>query len=109
MAKRSGQSGNPERDSGVRCAAVLATLCLLALAGCASPGKTAPPRLAERLRSLSPAVAPGEAALAADTAHFYSLELAKEYRVVRPAIFHNVLVNLGMRQRGLCYQWADDL
>lgn len=25
------------------------------------------------------------------------------------AIFHNVLVNLGFRQRGLCFLWADDL
>lgn len=47
--------------------------------------------------------------LAAETACSYSLELAKEYRVVRPAIFHNVLVNLGLRERGLCFQWADDL
>ena len=29
--------------------------------------------------------------------------------MVRPAIFHNVLVNLGLRKRGLCFQWADDL
>jgi hypothetical protein len=47
--------------------------------------------------------------LTAQTAHSYSLELARRYRVVRPAIFHNVLVNLGVRQRGLCFQWADDL
>jgi hypothetical protein len=47
--------------------------------------------------------------LAAETAYSYSAELAKEYRVVRPAILHNVLVNLGVRQRGLCFQWADDL
>jgi hypothetical protein len=37
------------------------------------------------------------------------LELAREYRVVHPAIFHNVLVNIGVRKRGLCFQWADDL
>jgi hypothetical protein len=28
---------------------------------------------------------------------------------VRPAIWHNVLVNSGVRKRGLCYQWSDDL
>jgi hypothetical protein len=50
-----------------------------------------------------------EASLAAKTAHSYAFELAKEYRVVRPAILHNVLVNWGLRKRGLCFQWADDL
>lgn len=65
--------------------------------------------LAARLEALSPLVAPAEAVLAAETACSYSFELAREYRVVRPAIFHNVLVNLGLRRRGLCFQWADDL
>jgi hypothetical protein len=86
-------------------------LSLLLLAGCASPGhqRGAPADLAARLRGLGPAVSPGEATLAADVACTYSLELAREYRVVRPAILHNVLVNLGARKRGLCFQWADDL
>lgn len=39
----------------------------------------------------------------------YSIQLAHEYRVVRPALFHNVLVNVGLKKRGLCYQWAGDL
>ncbi len=92
-------------------AAVLLTVCLLLAAGCASPPptNTSAPKLAQRLRALSPSVAPAEATLAAETAHAYSLELADEYRVVRPAILHNMLVNVGLRQRGLCFQWADDL
>lgn len=86
-------------------------LCLVLLAGCASPGRPGQPPsdLEVRLRGLSPTVAPAEARLTAETACAYSLQLAKEYRVVRPAIFHNVLVNLGIRKRGLCFQWADDL
>jgi hypothetical protein len=88
-----------------------AGLWLVCLAGCASPRPTqaSATALAERLRDLGPKVDAGEAALTAQTAHSYSLELARQYRVVRPAIFHNVLVNLGVRQRGLCFQWADDL
>ena len=84
---------------------------LLLLSGCASPSPSghAPRDLADRLRGLSPAVDSADAALAADTACSCSLQLAREYRVVRPAIFHNVLVNLGIRERGLCFQWADDL
>ena len=91
--------------------AVCTAFCLLWLAGCASPAPagSSAARLAGRLQDLSPKVAPGEAMLAAETAHSYALELAKEYRVVRPAILHNVFVNLGLRQRGLCFQWADDL
>lgn len=86
-------------------------LSLLLLAGCATSGQpgTSPQVLAERLRGLSPVVDQREATLAAETACTYSLELARQYRVVPPAIWHNVLVNVGIRQRGLCFQWADDL
>ncbi|HEY5913873.1 MAG TPA: hypothetical protein VJA21_25065 [Verrucomicrobiae bacterium] len=89
----------------------LVGVCVLLLAGCASPRKPGPPAagLAERLQCLNPSVTPDEATLAAETAQSYSLQLAKDYRVVRPAILHNILVNLGLRQRGLCFQWADDL
>jgi len=88
-----------------------AAACLVGLAGCASPrsGESPAANLADRLEVLSPTVAPAEATLAAETAYSYSAELANEYRVVRPAILHNVLVNLGLRKRGLCFQWADDL
>jgi hypothetical protein len=88
-----------------------AAACLVGLAGCVAPHSAGSPAadLAARLEGLRPTVAPAEAALAARTAYFYSAELAREYRVVRPAILHNVLVNLGLRKRGLCFQWADDL
>lgn len=90
-----------------------APLCaLLGLAaGCASPSRqpVAWADLAGQLRGLGTSVDAGEADLAAETACRYSLELAREYRVVRPAIWHNVLVNVGLRERGLCFQWADDL
>jgi hypothetical protein len=91
--------------------ALWTTASIACLVGCVSPKHAVLPAadLALRLQSLSPTVAPAEAAIAADAACSYSLQLAKEYRVVRPAIFHNVLVNLGLRQRGLCFQWADDL
>jgi len=39
----------------------------------------------------------------------YSKYLAKKYRVVSPPLWHNTLVNLGIRKRGLCYEWAEDL
>lgn len=61
------------------------------------------------LASLSPTVRGVEAQRVAVCAYDYSRILAREYRVVRPAIFHNFLVNAGFKQRGLCYQWAEDL
>jgi len=87
------------------------SVCLVWLAGCAtSPSPpAAAASLAERLRAIDSQVDPSEATLAAETAYSYSLELAKEYRVVHPAILHNVFVNVGLRERGLCFQWADDL
>jgi hypothetical protein len=29
--------------------------------------------------------------------------------VVPPAVFHNLLIQIGVRERGLCYQWTEDL
>lgn len=39
----------------------------------------------------------------------YSFDLAKRYNLVAPALWHNSLVNIGIRERGLCYEWSDDL
>ena len=50
-----------------------------------------------------------EAKQVAETAIGYSTYLAEEYQVVRPAIFHNVLIRLGLKDRGLCYHWTEDL
>ena len=50
-----------------------------------------------------------EARQVAETAIFYSHQLADEYRVVRPAVLHNVLIRVGLKDRGLCYHWTEDL
>jgi len=36
-------------------------------------------------------------------------ELRKRYEMVRPAIFHNLLVNVGLKEEGLCWHWARDV
>jgi len=36
-------------------------------------------------------------------------DLRREYAMVRPALFHNLLVNMGLKEQGLCWQWARDL
>jgi hypothetical protein len=65
--------------------------------------------LAEKLRSLSPQVDSAEAQRTADVAIRYPLQLAQQYHATRPAVVNNVLINAGIHERGLCFQWADDL
>ena len=50
-----------------------------------------------------------EARQVAVTAIQYASYLADQYRVVRPAVLHNVLVRLGVKDRGLCHHWTEDL
>lgn len=59
--------------------------------------------------ALHKSISTTEAAHAADVAVRYPLELALQYRATPPAIVNNVLINMGIHPRGLCYQWADDL
>lgn len=61
------------------------------------------------LSALAPIVREEEAQLAAQCAIEYSRQLAEEYRVVRPPLLHNFLVNMRLKKRGLCFQWAEDL
>jgi len=39
----------------------------------------------------------------------YSSQLAVEYRLVSPPLFHNFLVNTGVKKRGLCWHFAYDM
>ncbi len=50
-----------------------------------------------------------EAGQVAQTAIQYSAYLAEEYKLVRPAVLHNVLVRIGLKDRGLCHHWTADL
>jgi len=50
-----------------------------------------------------------EARQIAETAITYSGDLAQEYALVRPAILHNIFVRMGLKDRGLCYHWTEDL
>ncbi|SFK50545.1 hypothetical protein [Shimia haliotis] len=50
-----------------------------------------------------------EAAKVAQISYDYSLQLRSEYQVTDPPLIHNTKVNQGLRPRGLCWHWADDL
>jgi hypothetical protein len=61
------------------------------------------------LTALDSTTDPSEARKLAETGIVYSLYLADEYRLVKEPHLHNILVNIGLKDRGLCFQWAEDL
>jgi hypothetical protein len=54
-------------------------------------------------------VRPDEAQRVAECAYATAQRLRRNYGAVWPPSFHNLLVNTGIRKRGLCFQWAEDL
>ncbi|MEX0329664.1 MAG: hypothetical protein AB3N07_13150 [Ruegeria sp.] len=91
--------------------ALWATLAALILVGCT----TAPPTagqgeidaLARAIQALDPGVDAGEAQRAATIAYSYSQQLTRDWNVTDPAIIHNAKVINGLREYGLCNDWAE--
>lgn len=89
------------------------------LSGCAGPRSAMHPEagridaqiaaLQTRLKGLGAGTDPDEARRVAQTAVTDSLRLAEEYRVATPARWHNLLIQMGFRERGLCFHWTEDL
>jgi hypothetical protein len=50
-----------------------------------------------------------EAKLLADCAFSTVTKLRREYRMFGTPIFNNFLIYHGLRKRGYCYQWSEDL
>jgi hypothetical protein len=61
------------------------------------------------LLALGPGVDPEEAARAARISYVHTHELAIQYQITDPALIHNTKVNLGLKPRGLCNDWAEDM
>jgi hypothetical protein len=61
------------------------------------------------IKKLSEEVLFSDAGLASRVLMTASTELAKEYGMVSPPRYHNLLVHMGLRDRGLCCHWAEDL
>lgn len=51
----------------------------------------------------------GEALLLASGAIQHAADLAKSYGQVEPIELHNSMVRMGLRPRGLCYQYGEDM
>lgn len=65
--------------------------------------------LSHDLQQLSPKVSATEADKVAITAIEESAKMSLDFKPVCFPWMNNGLVNIGLRKRGLCYQWRDDL
>jgi hypothetical protein len=65
--------------------------------------------LANQLAALSPRMNPEEAKLLAQYAYATVSKLRRQYRMFGTPIFNNFLIYHGLRKRGYCYQWSEDL
>ena len=109
-------SAAAQSQGGAWFRAAVALLLLLA-AACAGPPEASRSgtatdevaALSRTIQALGPGIAPAEAAEAAELALSTSRALAVSYGVTDPPLIHNTKVNMGLRPRGLCYHWADDL
>ncbi|MFN0075949.1 MAG: hypothetical protein ACKVY0_05695 [Prosthecobacter sp.] len=93
---------------------LVSLLLPLLVASCVNPGTPAEHQekarqLSHDLQQLSPMVLAGEADRLALTAIEESAKLAHDFKPLRFPWMNNGLVNIGLRRRGLCYQWRDDL
>jgi hypothetical protein len=66
-------------------------------------------QLAREIMALGNKIDTKEAKHLAKEALSYPRVLAKNYNLVTPASYHNMLINLGYRTRGLCFHWSEDL
>lgn len=97
--------------------AFLTLLAVLFVAGCSTPPKHISDPVTQRevtdltrdIQALGPDVDPEEAARAAEISLLYSRQLAKEYEITDSPLVHNMKVNQGLRPRGLCWHWAEDI
>jgi len=75
----------------------------------ASSDSAAAQALMNQIAALSPRVRAEEAARVAQCVYNAAGQLRRDYGVVWPPLFNNFLINSGIRKRGFCFQWAEDL
>jgi hypothetical protein len=80
------------------------------LRGSPPPGNEADiAALTVAIQALGPEVDPEEAARAARISYEHTYTLAIDYQITDPALIHNIKVNMGLKPRGLCKHWAEDM
>jgi len=93
----------------VNLVSIYLSLVLLLFYGCTNTPKTPPQveNLYELFLSLQ--VDKKEAKKLSYEMLFYSYELKDKYDLVKPPLYHNFLVNIGVKKRGLCWHFAYDM
>ncbi|MFT7823965.1 MAG: hypothetical protein ABXS92_04310 [Sulfurimonas sp.] len=66
-------------------------------------------RFSKQLQGLDADITVKESHLLAGDIYKKANELAKAFKLVSPPQFHNFLVNVGLKERGLCYHFSDAL
>ncbi|MEO9825121.1 MAG: hypothetical protein ABJF50_11960 [Paracoccaceae bacterium] len=98
-----------------RAVALITTLVVLGACGTIPPEDRPIPseleiaKLAEGIVALGPDVDPDEAMRAARISFNHTRELAIAYEIVDGPMVHNTKVNMGLKPRGLCWHWAEDM
>ena len=57
----------------------------------------------------SPKISQSKATIISDDIYKEVNHLTEKFSLISPPWFHNFLVNVGLREKGLCYHWADAL
>jgi len=71
--------------------------------------KTRITQLSQLLQSLDTNIPSQEATILSQDIFHETAILTKEFELTSPPLFHNFLVNTGIREKGLCYHWSDAL
>ncbi len=87
--------------------------CVCVLLGCAvkvaSPTQARIIALSDLLRTLDRTMSKKETLQLSKDIFQKTNLLTEEFAMTYPPQYHNFLVNIGLKKKGLCYQWADAL
>lgn len=61
------------------------------------------------IQNLSTSISKDEALKLSQIAVLYSLRLKDTYHLVSPPLYHNILINLKIKEKGYCYDFTKDL
>ena len=61
------------------------------------------------LQSLDSSIPKSEAMQLSKDIFHKTRQLTEEFELTSPPVFHNFLVTVGVREKGLCYHWSDAL
>ncbi len=93
--------------------AFLLLFCVILLSACTvSPQKVSKKQVAQLsdlLYQINPQSTLSERRQISLSIFYKTQELTKEFSLTSPPLWHNFLVNTGVREKGLCYHWSDAL